>query len=90
MSNGGSSDYYKIPHGATELADLIEYREMNFNVGNIFKASYRLGSKPGVDSLYDLNKIIWFATREIARIEKQAKHDKTRHVKDSPCCGENR
>lgn len=40
---------------------------MNFAVANIFKAAYRLGSKPGVDVTYDLEKIIWFAQRELAR-----------------------
>jgi len=67
--DGWSSDYYKIPPGTTELGDLIEHRNMNFNVGNIFKAAYRLGSKPGVSDLYDLKKILWFVQREIARIE---------------------
>ena len=65
-SDGGSSSYYKLPEGTTELADLIEAKEMNFNVGNIFKAAYRLGNKPGNDRAYDLRKIIFFAERELA------------------------
>ena len=56
--DGWSSDYYKIPPGAEELGDLIEHKNMNFNVGNIFKACYRLGSKPGVSDKYDLKKIL--------------------------------
>lgn len=68
--DGWSSDYYIIPEGAKELGDLIEYKEMNFNVGNMFKACYRLGNKPGVSALYDLKKIKWFVEREIARVEK--------------------
>lgn len=67
---GWSSDYYKLPDGAVELQDLIEYREMNFSVGNIFKAAYRLGHKDGTDAEYDLRKIIWFAQRELDRITK--------------------
>jgi hypothetical protein len=68
MSNTGwSSSYYELPPGATELQDLIEHREMNFAVGNIFKACYRLGMKPGADAVYDLEKVIWFAQRELAR-----------------------
>jgi hypothetical protein len=67
---GWSTDYYQIPEGATELQDLIEHREMNFAVGNIFKAAYRLGMKQGTDAVYDLNKIIWFAQREKDRIER--------------------
>lgn len=71
VPDGWSSDYYKIPQGAQELGDLIEHRAMNFNVGNIFKAAYRLGSKPGVSDLYDLKKIKWFVEREIARVERE-------------------
>jgi hypothetical protein len=43
VPDGWSSDYYKLPNDASELGDLIEHRNMNFNVGNIFKAAYRLG-----------------------------------------------
>lgn len=68
---GWSSEYYKLPEGAVELQDLIEYRAMNFSVGNIFKAAYRLGHKDGTDAEYDLRKIIWFAQRELDRIAKQ-------------------
>lgn len=70
MSNGWSTDYYKLPEGATELMDLIEYRKMNFAMGNIFKACYRTGHKDTASKLYDINKIIWFANREKAILEK--------------------
>ena len=69
-NRGGSTDYYKLPEGATDLQDLIEYRGMNFAVGNIFKAAYMLGIKSD-DTVRDLNKIVWFAKREINRIEQQ-------------------
>lgn len=69
-SDGGSTDYYKLPAGATELADLIEHKKMDFNVGNIFKACYRLGEKEGNDLLYDINKIIYFAERLKKQVEK--------------------
>lgn len=65
---GWSSDYYELPEGAKELQDLIEHRNMNFAIGNIFKAAYRLGNKPGTARAYDLNKIIWYAQRELARL----------------------
>ena len=64
---GWSSHYYELPPEAEELQDLIEYRDMNFAVGNIFKAAYRLGRKPGTDVKYDLEKIIWYAQRELSR-----------------------
>lgn len=68
--NGGSTRYYELPPGAGELQDLIEHKEMNFAVGNIFKAAYRLGEKDGADAAYDLRKIMWFAARELARLDR--------------------
>ena len=69
-SDGGSTSYYKIPEGAADLQDLIEQKNMNFSIGNIFKACYRLGEKNGTDANYDLRKIIFFAQREMARRAK--------------------
>ncbi len=69
QNNGGSTPgQYDLPPEAKEIQDLIEFRKMNFAVGNIFKAAYRLGIKKGVTPEYDLNKIIYFATRELKRI----------------------
>lgn len=68
-NNGGSTDYYKLPAGATELQDLIEHKNMSFSVGNIFKASYRLEECEHSDKVRDLNKIIWFANRELNRLK---------------------
>ena len=62
-SDGGSSSYYTIPDGATELNDLIESKGMSFARGNMFKALYRLGNKEGVEVEYDLNKIEYFLER---------------------------
>lgn len=71
--SGADANYYKLPEGVRELQDLIEHRNMNFAIGNIFKASYRLGAKSGIDEIYDLEKIIFFAQREIDRIKKEMK-----------------
>lgn len=68
-NNGGSTDYYKLPVGATELQDLIEAKDMNFAIGNIFKACYRMGNVSHSDAVRDLNKIIWFAQRELERLK---------------------
>lgn len=62
-SDGGSTDYYRLPKGATELNDLIEHKGMSFALGNIFKACYRFGEKDAASRMYDLNKIIYFAER---------------------------
>lgn len=69
MLRGGSTpSQYDLPSRAVTLQDLIEYRGMNFARGNIFKAAFRMGHKDTTDDLYDINKIIWFATRERNRI----------------------
>ena len=74
--DGGSTPHqYSIPSDAKELQDLIEYRNMNFAIGNIFKACYRMGRKEGADELYDLNKIIFFAKRERKRIKRLKKEE---------------
>lgn len=65
---GWSSDYYQLPPDAKEMQDLIEYRDMNFAMGNIFKACYRYGHKANTTKEYDLDKIIWYAQREKARL----------------------
>ena len=73
MSNGGSTpEQYALPEWATELQDLIEHRNMNFAIGNIFKACYRMGTKN--NDLYEINKIIWFAERERGRIVDRTNH----------------
>lgn len=69
--NGGSTpSQYALPVGAKELQDLIEYRGMNFAVGNIFKACYRLGHCDHSTRLRDMNKIVYFANREVDRLKK--------------------
>jgi len=70
-NDGGRADYYDLPEGATVLQDLIEAKGMNFAIGNIFKAAYRLGADSSLSSpIRDLKKIVWFAEREIARWSK--------------------
>jgi len=65
IPGGSCPSQYGIPKGATDLQDLIEYREMNFALGNIFKACYRMGTCQHSDRLRELNKILWFVKREI-------------------------
>lgn len=67
---GGTTDYYQLPTSATQVQDLIEFRNMNFSQGNILKAIYRLGNCPHSEEERELNKIIWFAQRELDRIKK--------------------
>lgn len=67
QNNGGSSDWYLLPDNAKTLQDLIEHRNMNGAVKDIFKACYRLGIKTE-DELRDLNKMAYYSLREIGRI----------------------
>ncbi|WP_235912514.1 hypothetical protein [Brucella anthropi] len=52
-SDGGSTSYYELPAGATELNDLIEHKGMSFAPGNIFKACYRFGEKDAANRMYE-------------------------------------
>lgn len=73
-NNGGTTDYYAIPKGAKQCQDIIEMKEMNFSQGEIFKASWCLstGRHDGTNYTRELNKIIWYANRELKRLQKQA------------------
>lgn len=72
-SDGGSTGYYNIPKWAEDIGDLIHYKQMGFNVGNIFKACFRLDDKEGTDRRYDLNKMIFFAQRELEYLDGRGK-----------------
>lgn len=67
-AGGSTPEQYALPEGARELQDLIEHRNMNFAVGNVFKACYRKGTCSHSDERRDLRKMIWFAKRELARL----------------------
>ncbi len=71
VNNGGSTDYYKFDIGWSECGDVIEARNMNYNQGNIFKASFcfNIERHSGTDYERELNKIVYFAQRELERIK---------------------
>lgn len=71
-NNGGSTDYYDFPENAKCVMDLIEIFGMNFSQGNILKSAYCLnrGRHDGTNMERELNKIIFFAKRELERISK--------------------
>lgn len=71
LPGGSTPSQYAFPIGANELQDLIEHRDMNFAIGNIFKACYRLGNCSHSDKLRDLRKILWFAQRELDKESKK-------------------
>ena len=70
IPGGSTPSQYQLPDNATDLQDLIEYRDMNFAQGNIFKAQYRRGLCSHSDELRDAMKTLWFAQREVDRLIK--------------------
>lgn len=66
-TNGGPSLYYDFPEGAITLNDLIEYKDMGFHRGNIFKACWRMGTKKGTTEDYDMRKIVYSGLRMLKK-----------------------
>lgn len=71
-SNGATASYYEIPAGATQLQDLISDRDMNAQIGEVFRACYRYGRVSHSDKLRDAKKIFFYAQAEVKRLEKLA------------------
>ena len=69
-SDGSTADYYKLPEGATELQDLISYKNMNAQIGEIQRAVYRYGQVAHSEMLRDAKKIKFYIEAEIKRLEK--------------------
>lgn len=69
-SDGSSADYYKLPPGATQLQDLISYKNMNAQLGEIQRAVYRYGEVSHSEKLRDAKKIRFYIDAEIERLEK--------------------
>jgi hypothetical protein len=68
-SDGSTADYYQLPKGATQLQDLISHRDMNAQLGEIFRAAYRFGEASHSDKLRDAKKIKFYIEAEIKRLE---------------------
>ena len=69
-SDGSTASYYELPKGATELQHLISHRNLNAQLGEIFRACYRYGLVSHSDMLRDAKKIKFYAQAEIERLEK--------------------
>jgi len=69
-SDGSTAGYYQFPEGASELQDLISYKNMNGQIAEIFRACYRYGEVSHSSMLRDAKKIRFYAEAEIARLEK--------------------
>lgn len=68
-SDGSTASYYQLPPGCTELQDLISYRNMNSQDGEIFRAIYRKGRASHSDELRDAKKVLFYAQAEVNRLE---------------------
>lgn len=70
VSDGSTASYYVLPEGAAELQDLISYKNMNAQIGEIFRACYRYGEAKHSERLRDAKKIKFYAEAEIERLER--------------------
>jgi len=70
VSDGSTAAYYELPEGARELQDLISYKDMNAQIGEIFRASYRYGEASHSKKLRDAKKMRFYIDAEIERLEK--------------------
>jgi len=69
VSDGSTADYYELPKNANELQDLISHKNMNAQIGEIFRACYRYGEVAHSKMLRDAKKIKFYAEAEIKRLE---------------------
>ena len=69
-SDGSTASYYQLPKNVTELQDLISDRNMNAQIGEIFRECYRYGKASHSDELRGIKKILFYANAELKRLEK--------------------
>jgi len=69
-SDGSTASYYELPEGATELQDLISAKNMNAQIGEIFRECYRYGQASHSDEIRGIKKILFYAKAELERLQK--------------------
>jgi len=69
VSDGSTASYYELPGHCTELQDLISHKDMNAQIGEIFRSCYRYGESSHSTKLRDAKKIKFYIDAEIARLE---------------------
>ena len=70
-SDGTTASYYQLPGDAEEIQDLISHKNMNAQLGEIFRTVYRYGTASHSDQLRDANKIKFYIDAEIKRLSKE-------------------
>ena len=73
VSDGSTASYYELPDNASELQHLISYKNMNSQMGEIFRSCYRYGSASHSDQLRDAKKIKFYIDAEIERLKTWSK-----------------
>ena len=73
VSDGSTASYYELPDHASELQHLISHKNMNAQMGEIFRSCYRYGSASHSDQLRDAKKIRFYIDAEIERLETWSK-----------------
>ena len=68
VSDGSTASYYELPTGCTELQNLISHKDMNAQIGEIFRSCYRYGESSHSTKLRDAKKIKFYIDAEIARL----------------------
>lgn len=66
--DGGSTNYYELPEGATELRHIIHHKNMEHGIGEAFCALYRLNDNG--EYLRNLNKAKYYIECAIEYYEK--------------------
>jgi hypothetical protein len=72
ISDGSTAGYYQLPEGARELQDIISHKNMNAQIGEVFRTAYRYGGAAHSDMLRDAKKMKFYIDAEIKRLEKLA------------------
>jgi hypothetical protein len=68
-SDGSSASYYELPTNCSELQDLISYKNMNAQIGEIFRECYRYGQASHSDEIRGIKKMLFYAKAELKRLE---------------------
>lgn len=75
-SDGSTASYYQLPGVCLELQDLISHKDMNAQMGEIFRACYRYGQAGHSSKQRDIKKIIFYANAELDRLERYESESK--------------
>jgi len=67
--SGGSSYYYELPKGATELRHLIRHKHMEHGIGEAFCSLYRLNDNG--EKRRNLEKVIYYCQAELGYMDSE-------------------